>query len=198
MSGFRILASVFFLLLALSAVAESEVSPFLESGAFIGGEKDAPLYSESAWRLRLETGYDFRFLGKQRWGLGISMQPAQDDFRLSLLARWNHSLSDPWSIHAGAGILYSSESEESGVFDTGWEARIGFRHRRHVSINLLYQELPFDTGADPVLGYHGPRNGTHRAIYGGLMFHDKPGAWLGAGMLAGFGVLMIIALRLGV
>ncbi len=198
MSRQRFIRGLSIFLIAVAAMAEAATSPFLESGAFLGGETDSPLYSESAWRLRLETGFDFNSSEKQRWGLGLSMQPGQDDFRLSLLARWNRSLNERWSVRSGAGLLYSSESEESGIFDTGWEARLGFHYRRYVSINLLYHELPFDKGAEPVVGYEGPRSGRHRAIYGGLMFHEKPGALLGAGILAGFGILMIVALRLGV
>jgi len=192
--------AILFLSLALTVLAsqgaggELPTGIFLETGAFAGGETDAPLYVESPWRLRLETGYDFKAPERRDWGLGFSLQPAGDDFRLSLMARWRRQLDARWSLQGGLGLL---RSMEASVFDTGWEARLGVRHRRHVSVNVIYQQMPYSTDGILEPGGPGHESGTHHALYAGLMFDGEAGLWLGAGTLGVIGVLMLIVLAAG-
>jgi len=167
---------------------------FLEAGVFLGTEDDLPFYQESNWRLRLEAGYDFMERDSRRMGLGFSIQPSADDFRLSANARWRRVLGEDWSVQCAAGPLYSGESQSFGL---GWEASIGTRHRHHASVNLLYQSLPYSV--DPVPeGYPGELSGSHRAVYAGLVLHDRPGILGAVAMLAGLAVLMLLAVEQGV
>lgn len=168
---------------------------FFDTGVLAGSEEDLPRYQMSSVRIYTELGFGARWAARpaarptapslEAAGLAFSLATGAGDARLGLGPRLAWRVRKHWSAQVSGGLLWSSQEEESGLFDQGWQLRAGAVYRGQMAATVLWQALPYEMER--------PRReqGTLHSIYGGVMFHGKPGTILSVGV---WGTLTILAL----
>ena len=103
---------------------------FFETGGLLGGETELPYYDESFFRLYSEAGYEFETSRDKEWrgnryGLAVTGALGSGDLRVGISPRITWQLNTRWAIQGSAGPVWSSQEEESGLFERGWQVRGG-------------------------------------------------------------------------
>ena len=159
----------------MSAVSGSSHLLFLETGGLIGGETDVPYYTESFYRLYSEAGYEFMKSSAgdkrgNRYGLAVTGALGTDVIRVGISPRITLQFHPRWAVQGAAGPVWSSEEEESGVFDRGWQVRGGILYGNTASFTVLWQAMSYSSDF-----VEENSSGTQHSVYAGVMFHGKSG-----------------------
>jgi len=157
--------------------ADAPVRLFFETGLLMGGESDVATYEASAFRIHSEVGFEFRGreLGRdigRRLGIAGTASIGQDDLRLGVGPRLTWRFHPDWAWQFLTGPVWSSEEDESGLFDMGLQARAGVIYRDTASLTVLWQNLPYGKA------YETASHGSHNSLYGGVMLHSRSGTIL--------------------